>query len=101
MWGKWAPPTERSILTTITYAGTHVLSCLYVTFKRSLQGSILGNVISFPLSAVLCVYGFDGGWPSVFYVFGREAHLQYYIIYYCSNRHFGDHLVYLLAATWV
>jgi ACS family sodium-dependent inorganic phosphate cotransporter-like MFS transporter 5 len=53
MWGRWAPPAERSILSTITYAGPFV-----------------GNVVSFPLSAVLCVYGFDGGWPSVFYVFG-------------------------------
>jgi MFS family permease len=54
MWGRWAPPAERSILSTITYAGPFV-----------------GNVVSFPLSAVLCVYGFDGGWPSVFYVFGK------------------------------
>ncbi len=34
-------------------------------------GQYVGSVISFPLTALLCVYGFDGGWPSVFYCFGR------------------------------
>ena len=37
-----------------------------------LVGQYVGSVISFPLTAVLCVYGFDGGWPSVFYVFGKS-----------------------------
>jgi ACS family sodium-dependent inorganic phosphate cotransporter-like MFS transporter 5 len=53
MWGRWAPPKERTRLAAITYSGPYV-----------------GNVLSFPLSALLCQYGFDGGWPSVFYVFG-------------------------------
>lgn len=54
IWAKWAPPEERSRLTTITYAGPHI-----------------GTVLSFPISALLIEYGFDGGWPSVFYVFGK------------------------------
>ena len=40
-------------------------------------GQYLGTVVSFPLSALLCQYGFDGGWPSVFYVFGK--HIQFSI----------------------
>ncbi|CAG5123820.1 unnamed protein product [Candidula unifasciata] len=53
IWGKWAPPLERTKLITFTYAGAQV-----------------GIVITFPLSGVLCKYGFAGGWPSVFYVTG-------------------------------
>ncbi|EDX07390.1 GD25524 [Drosophila simulans] len=29
-----------------------------------------GTIISMPLSGLLAEYGFDGGWPSIFYVFG-------------------------------
>lgn len=54
IWANWAPPAERSRLATISYAGPHI-----------------GTVLSFPLSALLVEYGFAGGWPSVFYVFGE------------------------------
>ena len=54
MWGKWAPTMERSKLGAFTYSGSQ-----------------FGTVISLPLSGLLCQYGFDGGWPSVFYVFGK------------------------------
>jgi MFS family permease len=53
---KWAPPLERSKLIGFTYAGSQI-----------------GNVVSLPISAVLCDYGFDGGWSSVFYVFGSSG----------------------------
>lgn len=35
-------------------------------------GCPFGSIISFPLSAILCEYGFAGGWPSVFYTFGKN-----------------------------
>ena len=35
-----------------------------------LTGPTLGNVVGMLLSGVLSDYGFAGGWPSVFYVFG-------------------------------
>lgn len=56
MWGKWAPPLERSKLASLTYAG-----CM------------MGNVISLPMSGLLCQYGFAGGWGSVFYVIGISS----------------------------
>lgn len=50
VWTKWAPPLERSKLTTIAASGAHI-----------------GTVIAMPLSGVLAE---NLGWPSVFYVFG-------------------------------
>ena len=49
----WAPPSERSVL-----IGT------------SSAGSRLGNIIALIVGGVLCVHGIDGGWPSIFYLFG-------------------------------
>ncbi|CAO1427625.1 unnamed protein product [Diamesa hyperborea] len=50
---KWIPPNERSRLGAFVYAGAQ-----------------FGTVISMPLSGILAEYGWDGGWPSIFYVFG-------------------------------
>ena len=33
-------------------------------------------IIGFLLSGLLCEYGFDGGWPSVFYLFGESPLMQ-------------------------
>ncbi|XP_029848749.2 sialin isoform X1 [Ixodes scapularis] len=50
---RWSPVRERSFLVTV---------CIF--------GSLLGTVITLPVAAVLCEHGFDGGWPSVFYLTG-------------------------------
>ncbi|XP_043919793.1 sialin-like isoform X2 [Protopterus annectens] len=57
MWASWAPPLERSILLTISYAGTQ-----------------LGTVISLPLSGIICYY-LD--WTYVFYIFGAAGVLWF------------------------
>ncbi|XP_029650316.1 uncharacterized transporter slc-17.2-like [Octopus sinensis] len=51
--GRWAPPEENGVLIGLTFAG-----------------QILGNIVAFPTSSYLCVYGFDNGWGSIFYIFG-------------------------------
>lgn len=33
-------------------------------------GSWVGNIIALPFAGFLCVSGFNGGWPSIFYIFG-------------------------------
>jgi MFS family permease len=33
-------------------------------------GAQFGTVVSMPISGLLAEYGFDGGWPSIFYIFG-------------------------------
>ncbi|XP_015122844.1 putative inorganic phosphate cotransporter isoform X2 [Diachasma alloeum] len=53
MLAKWIPPNERSRMGAFVYAGAQ-----------------FGTVISMPLSGLLSKYGFAGGWPSIFYVFG-------------------------------
>ncbi|ESO94215.1 hypothetical protein LOTGIDRAFT_161423 [Lottia gigantea] len=52
----WAPPDEKSRMSSILFAGN--------TF---------GNVLAFPIAGLLCKYGFAGGWPSVFYVSGISS----------------------------
>lgn len=53
LWAYWAPAHERSRLVGIANAGSQI-----------------GNVVSFSLGGYLCVNGFSGGWPSIFYTFG-------------------------------
>jgi len=50
---QWVPPEERSLAGAAVYAGAQ-----------------FGTIVSMPLSGLLAHYGFDGGWPSIFYVFG-------------------------------
>ncbi|XP_059168721.1 sialin-like isoform X2 [Physella acuta] len=53
LWSHWAPPLESSRLRSICFAGSQV-----------------GKVLTYPMTALLCEYGFDGGWPSLFYLQG-------------------------------
>ncbi|CAG9864853.1 unnamed protein product [Phyllotreta striolata] len=50
IWGKWAPPLERSRLATIAFSGSYI-----------------GTVVSMPLCSVLAS---TLGWESIFYFFG-------------------------------
>ncbi len=51
----------------------------------------VGAVITMPISALLSEYGFAGGWPSVFYVFGAASALillpWFYFVYNAPDLH--------------
>ncbi|XP_014781935.1 uncharacterized transporter slc-17.2 isoform X2 [Octopus bimaculoides] len=53
LFGRWVPPEQISLFVGITLAG-----------------QIIGNILGFSISGFLCVYGFDHGWGSIFYIFG-------------------------------
>lgn len=53
IWSNWAPSNERSRLLGV-----------------SSSGSQLGIIVGFSFGGYLCNNGFDGGWPSIFYIFG-------------------------------
>jgi MFS family permease len=55
-WAYWAPPAERA--RTVGFAST---------------GSRIGNILALSIGGYLCAYGFDGGWPSIFYTFGGSG----------------------------
>ncbi|XP_046343617.2 uncharacterized transporter slc-17.2-like [Haliotis rufescens] len=56
--GRWAPPLERTILTAICYSGFS-----------------FGIIATFTISGYMCIYGFDHGWGSIFYVPGAISML--------------------------
>ncbi|GFR26658.1 hypothetical protein TNCT_299261 [Trichonephila clavata] len=54
MISRWAPQMERSRISAAVYSG-----------------SAIGTVVSLTVSGWLCETDFLGGWPAVFYVFGK------------------------------
>ena len=40
-------------------------------YMHSLTGTTVGAVLTFTTSGLLCAYGFDNGWPSIFYIHGK------------------------------
>ncbi|KAH9505446.1 hypothetical protein Btru_057319 [Bulinus truncatus] len=77
IWSKWAPPGERSGLLSLSVAG-----------------QMMGNVVVFPVSGLLCKYGFLGGWPSVFYVFGFIS-LAWLLVFYLLSDDSPEHHKYI------
>jgi MFS family permease len=53
MWGRWAPPLERSRLAAF-----------------GMTGAFAGTIAAIPISYALIGSNILGGWPSVFYIFG-------------------------------
>lgn len=41
----------------------------------------MGNVLALPLCGLLCKYGFDEGWASIFYVIGEYSVIKVLILF--------------------
>ncbi|PVD36710.1 hypothetical protein C0Q70_03696 [Pomacea canaliculata] len=67
MMGRWAPKLERSKIMSFCFTG---------------EGLSVANVLTFPLSSLLCVYGFDNGWGSIFYLSGRIGNLVWVVVWF-------------------
>ncbi|XP_014602939.1 PREDICTED: putative inorganic phosphate cotransporter isoform X2 [Polistes canadensis] len=87
---KWIPPNERSRMGAFVYAGAQ-----------------FGTVISMPLSGLLSEYGFSGGWPSIFYVFGAVGIIWciafFFLVYEDPENHpriSEDEKKYIVSALW-
>lgn len=66
--GIWALPTERSRFMAL---------CLF--------GQMVGVMLGYSTSGLLCVHGFDNGWPSIFYVHGAIGAL--FVLTWCYVIH--------------
>ncbi|CAF0855781.1 unnamed protein product [Brachionus calyciflorus] len=53
LWSHWVPPNERSRILGLATSGVQ-----------------FGSIIALPLGGFLCIHGFSGGWPSIFYIYG-------------------------------
>ena len=53
MLARWSRPKYRSLVVSVIVLGKDV-----------------GTIVGMSVAGILCDYGFAGGWPSVFYVFG-------------------------------
>lgn len=73
-WAYWAPDTERSRLVGMASSGAKV-----------------GNIIALSLGSVLCLHGFAGGWPSIFYIFGSMGVIWSVLFFILSTDSPGNH----------
>ena len=74
LWAHWAPKNERSKLVGIANAGSQI-----------------GNVAALSLGGYLCVNGFAGGWPSIFYVFGAVGIVWFILWMVLTSKSPKDH----------
>lgn len=74
LFGRWAPLLESSALIGFVFSG-----------------QLLGNIVCLSISGFLCVYGFDNGWGSIFYIFGGISLLfsclWFYFVYDSPELH--------------
>jgi MFS family permease len=73
-WTYWAPHSERTRLVGMATSGARV-----------------GNIVALTLGSVLCIHGFDGGWPSLFYLFGIAGVIWTLLVVFITADSPADH----------
>ncbi|KAJ8865877.1 hypothetical protein PR048_033400 [Dryococelus australis] len=70
-------------------------------------GAQFGTIVSMPLSGLLSEYGFSGGWPSIFYVFGAVGivwGVAYFLtVHECPEEHpsiSSEERHYIVSSVW-
>ncbi|KAK2173555.1 hypothetical protein NP493_868g04001 [Ridgeia piscesae] len=74
LWGRWAPPMERSKL---------------IVFSQS--GLMVGTVAAMSFSGYLCHAPIDNGWPMIFYIYGIVAMFCYVLFMYVAYNSPEEH----------
>ena len=54
---------------------TQVSNTLVYITSNSIVGAWVGIIVTFAVSGLLCEYGFDNGWGSIFYITGEFIHV--------------------------
>ncbi|GAB1606331.1 uncharacterized transporter slc-17.2-like, partial [Argonauta hians] len=74
LFSRWVPPQEAGSLIGFIFSG-----------------QIVGNILGLSTAGFLCVYGFDNGWGSIFYIFGGISVLfscvWFYVVYDSPDVH--------------
>ena len=63
-----------------------------LTLHLSFSGCTVGSIVTMPISGLLTRYDFDGGWPAVFYSFGKSHRFQKTSVlnaFMITSTHFG------------
>ena len=94
---RYESPSDVSTFTTnyvtlFSFLSYLKISYLSFNFLLSLTGCPVGNILAIPITGMLAKYGFDGGWPSVFYCFGKLSQLHVSVSFTevtkrCSKEH--------------
>ncbi|CAC5398744.1 SLC17A5 [Mytilus coruscus] len=74
MLGRWAPRLERSKLVATAYVGVNA-----------------GIIGTFATSGLLCEYGFDNGWGSIFYITGGLCCIWTVVWFYQARDNPSEH----------
>jgi len=64
------------IISKINTTHPDIKNTLVYIIRTSILGTWVGIIVTFAVSGLLCEYGFDNGWGSIFYITGEFIGFQ-------------------------